>query len=285
MSAETRWSASARWSCRPTAILALRPRRRSRRCVRATTAATSAARGGSDDGVSATRWSTPHGPVDADDRGGELRRPPGRIGSGPSSRSVLAVRELVARRRRAEGLPEDRRRSGAARSADPAGTGRRRRRPAGPAGRRGAPRAPRDGGRRRRGSAPSRARGRHPGRTPQPRQARDLVDQQEVERVAVRSAQRLGVSRARGRRTVVGAAGRERGRRQAPSGGRPAGRSATASARSSRADLRRGEEPLEVAHPVAPVAALVDPVVAQAAGVAPGPDRVRDARRAGVRPW
>ena len=39
--------------------------------------------------------------------------------------------------------------------------------------------------------------------------------------------------------------------------------------------LGRGEEALEIAEPVAAVAARVDPVVAQAAGVAPGPDRVR----------
>jgi hypothetical protein len=38
---------------------------------------------------------------------------------------------------------------------------------------------------------------------------------------------------------------------------------------------RAGEEALEVAQPVATVAARVDPVVAQAAGVAPGANRVR----------
>ena len=42
-----------------------------------------------------------------------------------------------------------------------------------------------------------------------------------------------------------------------------------------RADLRRGQEPLEIAQPVAPVAARVDPVVAQAPGIAPRPHRVR----------
>ena len=36
-----------------------------------------------------------------------------------------------------------------------------------------------------------------------------------------------------------------------------------------------GQEPLQVAHPVAPVTARVDPVVAQAPGVAPGSDGVR----------
>ena len=46
--------------------------------------------------------------------------------------------------------------------------------------------------------------------------------------------------------------------------------------------LGRGEEPLQVAEPVAAVAARVDPVVAKAAGVAPCPDRVRvDAEQAG----
>ena len=38
--------------------------------------------------------------------------------------------------------------------------------------------------------------------------------------------------------------------------------------------VARGEEALEVAHAVAPVTARVDPVVAQASGVAPGSDRV-----------
>jgi hypothetical protein len=38
---------------------------------------------------------------------------------------------------------------------------------------------------------------------------------------------------------------------------------------------KRGQEPLEVAQPVAAVAAGVDPVVPQAAGVTPGTDRVR----------
>ena len=41
------------------------------------------------------------------------------------------------------------------------------------------------------------------------------------------------------------------------------------------AGLGRGQEALEVTQPVAAVAARVDPVVAQPAGVAPGPDRVR----------
>ena len=45
-------------------------------------------------------------------------------------------------------------------------------------------------------------------------------------------------------------------------------------ARSPVASLAR-EEALEVAHPVAPIAARVDPVVAQPAGVAPRADRVR----------
>ena len=45
--------------------------------------------------------------------------------------------------------------------------------------------------------------------------------------------------------------------------------------RRSRRVLGRGEEALEVAEPVAPVAARVDPVVAQPAGVAPRPHRVR----------
>ena len=41
------------------------------------------------------------------------------------------------------------------------------------------------------------------------------------------------------------------------------------------ADLGGREEPLEVAQPVAPIAAWVDPVVAQTPRIAPGPDRVR----------
>ena len=134
---------------------------------RAMTAATSAARGGSVDGVSADDVEHAPRPVRADDRRGELR---------PSARqdrqgSVLAVRERASRRSspaaaRAERLAEDAERP---RSLDQAlrprgvGVGRRR---AGPAGRRGAPRAPRGGGRRRRGSAPARARGRRRGRWP-----------------------------------------------------------------------------------------------------------------------
>ncbi len=38
---------------------------------------------------------------------------------------------------------------------------------------------------------------------------------------------------------------------------------------------RRREEPLQVDEPVATIAAIVDPVVAEPAGLAPGPDRVR----------
>ena len=46
--------------------------------------------------------------------------------------------------------------------------------------------------------------------------------------------------------------------------------------------LRRGEEPLEVAQPVAAVTTRIDPVVAKPALVAPGPDRVRvDAQQPG----
>ena len=73
---------------------------------------------------------------------------------------------------------------------------------------------------------------------------------------------------------MLGAAGGERGRGQRRA--TPAGREDRRRGGDvERADLGRGQEPLQVAHPVAPVATLVDPVVAQPAGVAPGPDRVR----------
>ena len=52
-----------------------------------------------------------------------------------------------------------------------------------------------------------------------------------------------------------------------------------------RSDLGRGQEALEVAEAVATVAARIDPVVAQATGVAPGTDRVRVHAQAGARPW
>ena len=62
------------------------------------------------------------------------------------------------------------------------------------------------------------------------------------------------------------------------------GRPAAASAAAGRAPaavgvdagrLGGGQEPLEVAHPIAPIAARIDPVVAESALVAPGADRVR----------
>ena len=57
---------------------------------------------------------------------------------------------------------------------------------------------------------------------------------------------------------------------------RPAARGAGLDSGTRRgARLRRREEPLEVAQPVAAVAAVVDPVVAEPAGLAPRPDRVR----------
>ncbi len=106
------------------------------------------------------------------------------------------------------------------------------------------------------------------------RQPGDLVDQLEVQRVAVRAAKPVRMPRARGRRAMVGATGRERGRGQRRAS--PARREdRRRCGEVERADLGRGEEPLEVAHPVAAVTALVDPVVAEAAGITPGPDRVR----------
>ena len=69
----------------------------------------------------------------------------------------------------------------------------------------------------------------------------------------------------RGSRRLAPRSRRRRSRPRRPGAGVPIRESA----------LGGGEEPLEVAQPVAPVAARVDPVVAKPAGVAPGPDRVR----------
>src|SRR5206468_1306253 len=86
----------------------------------------------------------------------------------------------------------------------------------------------------------------------------------------------LAVARDRGTVAVVGSpgeAGGVTGRTVAwLTGGRPGiGRV-----------LGRSEEPLQVADPVAAIAARVDPVVAQAPGIAPGPHSVRvDAQEPG----
>ena len=80
---------------------------------------------------------------------------------------------------------------------------------------------------------------------------------------------------------VVNKAGRRPCRRQA---GQGPGRAAAPPGRDTRqaSGRRRPEEALEVAQPVAPVTARVDPVVAQPALVAPGPDRIRmDAQETG----
>ena len=76
----------------------------------------------------------------------------------------------------------------------------------------------------------------------------------------VEPGRRLGQRLARRRRAVAAAAARGRSRLDGAGG---------------RSGLRRREEPLEVVQPVAAVTALVDPVVAEPAGLAPCPDRVR----------
>ena len=144
---------SCRWRWR-------RPRRPRRRAARATTV------------VSATRWSTPHGPPSAGMTTASSGRPPGRIGSGapvPRLRSARGRGPSVgssghaAAASAAPRTPNVCGRSTSRCGAASVGASRRR---AGPGGRRGAPRAPRGGGRRRRGPGPPRGRGRRRGRRP-----------------------------------------------------------------------------------------------------------------------
>ena len=96
-----------------------------------------------------------------------------------------------------------------------------------------------------------------------------------------RRRRRMSEASGRARRGVQrprrGAEGRRDrgGRRRAVRPGGPGGRRLGAA-------LGGGQESLQVAQPIAPVAARIDPVVAQPAGVAPGADRVGvDAEQAG----
>ena len=66
---------------------------------------------------------------------------------------------------------------------------------------------------------------------------------------------------------------RDEGRPAAP--GPPSARRAPAAVGGHAGRLGGGEESLEIAHPIAPIAARIDPVVAQPALIAPRADRVR----------
>ena len=108
-------------------------------------------------------------------------------------------------------------------------------------------------------------------------QAGDRVDERQVEARGAPAIERVGlgglaVAAAASARAppAASAAAVERPPRRPPGPGGPA-----TARQVGGLDLGGGQEPLEVAQPVAPVAARVDPVVAQPAGVAPRPDRVR----------
>ena len=187
-------------------------------------------------------------------------------GSGVAARPVAAGRELE---RPAEDAVAAGQIDQPVRAGDVgAGDGPRRR-----ADRRGAPRRRRGDGRRRRG---------RPGR---PRwSASSASSPALISRLTGRRDARGradGARRRAGRRAARSSRSRRRwreprrprpGRRCA---GRPTARSAAGGDAVDGAGLGRGQEALEVTEPVAPVAARVDPVVAQPAGVAPRPDRVR----------
>ena len=219
-------------------------------------------------------------PVRAGDRDRQLGRPSGRTASGRVARrlaeqhgrasaragSAAAGRQLErpAEDAEARGRSTSRRRAASASAIGP----RRR------AGRRGAPR-PRPGdGRRRRGcvaAADARASSSVvAGVDPAGRATAATVRSSRWRSASSGSALRRGSSGGRPRAARTAAA---RCRVDAAPAAPRAGR--RRSRRRRRAGLGGGQEPLEVAQPVAPVAARIDPVVAQPAGVAPGPDRVR----------
>ena len=99
-----------------------------------------------------------------------------------------------------------------------------------------------------------------------------------VDAASARSARRRPAGRGDGPpRSSSGRVQRRPSARRSPDRRRPGGRSRRwiGAGRARGCDLRPRRGTLEVAQAVAPVAARVDPVVAQPAGVAPGADRVR----------
>ena len=277
MSPATRWSASARWSWWATSS-----RRRATETIvpmaLATTEATSPSRGPSAPVVFADE--VEHAPRPAEGRDDdrefgsfarqdrERRAQP--LGAGQRAAAALLGR-IVGERGDGE------RRAEHAERARPFDEPLRLRRPgraprrAGPGGRRAAPRSPRGSGRRRRGRAPT-ARARSSSRSSGSVASRVIgVDEREIDRMPLRGERdprtaRGGLGRAPVERAPRAWAAASGARRRGPIGG-PVGL--------GRPEFRRGEEALQVAEAVAPVAARIDPVVAQPASVAPGSDRVR----------
>ena len=232
--------------------------------------------------VSPTISRTPHGPSRARDRDGQLRSAVGQdrqqavvVRRRRAGRRLVRARRgaVAGGRRRLEGRAED---PEAARQVGQPAARRHRTATAttsGSADRRGAPRWRRGDGRRRRGwpaaAVQQRRRSRRAASLRQPGERRTATDEVEpmplgVERVRP-SPSRARRAPRRGSRWPLGVAAAG-GRRRVPDRPRPA---------AGRVRLGRGEEPLQVAEPVAPVAPRVDPEVAEPPGVAPGPDRVR----------
>ena len=264
MSLATRRSASARWSWWRTssacwAAATTAPTATATRPSRSGSIADGSARGTGIEDEHAPRAARSRdgdrglGPA-TDDRADVVRRDRERLSSRPRRGPRRARRSPAAARRAAWTRGRRSRRDGASRRG-----ARRSRRPGAGRGRRSPwPRRPT------RPMPCSRAR--------DPGQADEEV---EVDPVPVRRGRRrpraqaagrceLGLRRGRGGR-AVSVRWRSCPRRDPSVGAGALGQAA----------LRRREEALEVAEAVAPVAAWVDPVIAKATGVGPGPNRVR----------